>query len=161
MIVWINTGYGGGGVPNLVSWYYHFATELVMGPTSVLAAIRTAEGEAEAEAEDEGKGGSSIYNKVGIQKGDKLADHLIIPGVDWKDRYGLNEYLVQGTFMREAELVDRPTWARMTNGEKDWVLFDRGMFCFSFYFSLQFQMLQAFTYIPGTIIYLISISHFY
>jgi hypothetical protein len=118
-----------------------------MGPTSVLAAIRTSEAEAEAEGKGGSEGGSSVNSKMGIKNGDKLADHLIIPGVDWKDRYGLNEYLVQGTFMREAELVDRPTWAQMTNGEKDWVLFDRGMFCFSFFFSLHFQTLQMFTYI--------------
>jgi hypothetical protein len=105
MIVWINTGYGGGGVPNLVGWYYHFATELIMGPISVLSAIRQEQGGA---------------------VGEKLADHLLIPGVDWKDQYGLNEILIEGTFKRESEFVDRPTWERMQDGGKRWFLFDRG-----------------------------------
>lgn len=118
MIVWINTGYGGGGVPNLVGWYYHFATELVMGPTSVLSAIRQ-------------KRGPVIDHSTSIDHDprdmeEKLADHLMIPGVDWKDQYGLNEILVEGTFKRESEFVDRRTWKRIQDGGKRWFLFDRG-----------------------------------
>jgi hypothetical protein len=119
MEVWINTGFGGGGVPNLVGWYYHFATELIMGPTSVLSAIRQERG-AVGHHPTEGR-----YS-LGPAEGDRLADHLLIPGVDWKDQYGLNEILVEGTFKRESEFVDRSTWERWQDGGKRWVLFDRG-----------------------------------
>jgi hypothetical protein len=53
-----------------------------MGPTSVLSAIR---------------------HEEGSKEGERLADHLLIPGVDWIDQYRLNEMLVQGTYMRERE----------------------------------------------------------
>jgi hypothetical protein len=112
MVVWINTGYGGGGVPNLVGWYYHFATELIMGPTSVLSAIRQERG--------------AVGHSLGAVEEERLADHLLIPGVDWKDQYGLNEILVEGTFKRESEFVDRSTWGRWQDEGKRWFLFDRG-----------------------------------
>jgi hypothetical protein len=118
MIVWINTGYGGGGVPNLVGWYYHFATELVMGPISVLSAIRQERG-----AVGHHPTGSRHDSENAEET---LANHLLIPGVDWKDQYGLNEILIEGTFKRDSEFVDRPTWERMQDGGKRWFLFDRG-----------------------------------
>jgi len=115
-VVWINTGYGGGNVPNLVGWYYHFATELVMGPTSVLSAIRHEERAGDIRPTHQ-KGG-----------GEKLADHLLIPGVDWVDQYRLNEILVQGTFMRETDFIDRQMWQKMQMDGNAWFYFDRGMF---------------------------------
>ena len=105
---------GGGNVPNLVGWYYHFATELIMGPTSVLSAIRHEE--------------ASASKHPGNEVGERLADHLIIPGVDWIDQYRLNEMLVQGTYLREREFVDRKTWEGMQMDGKAWFYFDRGMF---------------------------------
>jgi hypothetical protein len=107
LAVWINTGFGGGNVPNLVGWYYHFATELIMGPTSVLSAIR---------------------HEEGSKEGERLADHLLIPGVDWIDQYRLNEMLVQGTYLREREFVDRKTWEGLQMDGKRWFYFDRGTF---------------------------------
>jgi len=103
---------GGGNVPNLVGWYYHFATELIMGPTSVLSAIRHEEASASKHLRGEG--------------GERLADHLIIPGVDWIDQYRLNEMLIQGTYLREREFVDRKTWEGMQMDGKAWFYFDRG-----------------------------------
>jgi hypothetical protein len=67
-----------------------------MGPTSVLSAIRHEE-----------RSHSSIDVKSGKDEGERLANHLLIPGVDWKDHYGLNEILVQGTDMRETDFIDR------------------------------------------------------
>lgn len=85
-----------------------------MGPTSVLSAIRHEER-------------LSTGNPLERDGGERLADHLLIPGVDWIDQYRLNEMLVQGTFMRETNFVDRKTWERMQGGGKTWFYFDRGM----------------------------------
>jgi hypothetical protein len=84
-----------------------------MGPTSVLSAIRHEEAS------------SSKY--PGKDGGERLADHLLIPGVDWIDQYRLNEMLVQGTYMREREFVDRKMWEGMQMDGKAWFYFDRGM----------------------------------
>lgn len=89
-----------------------------MGPTSVLSAIR---------------------HEEGSKGGEKLADNLLIPGVDWKDRYGLNEILVQGTYLRENEFVDRGMWEGMQMDGKAWFYFDRGMFILSLSI-LEFQL---------------------
>jgi hypothetical protein len=78
-----------------------------MGPTSVLSAIR---------------------HEEGSKGGERLADHLLIPGVDWIDQYRLNEMPVQGTYMRETEFVDRKTWEGMQMDGKRWFYFDRGEF---------------------------------
>jgi hypothetical protein len=84
-----------------------------MGPTSVLSAIRHEEARASKHLREEG--------------GERLADHLLIPGVDWIDQYRLNEMLVQGTYLREREFVDRKTWEGMQMNGKRWFYFDRGM----------------------------------
>ena len=84
-----------------------------MGPTSVLSAIRHEEASASKHLKGEG--------------GERLADHLLIPGVDWIDQYRLNEMLVQGTYMRKTEFVDRKTWEGMQMHGKRWFYFDRGM----------------------------------
>jgi hypothetical protein len=84
-----------------------------MGPTSVLSAIRHEE--------------ASPSKYPGKDGGERLADHLLIPGVDWIDQYRLNEMLVQGTYMRETEFVDRKTWEWMQMDGKRWFYFDRGM----------------------------------
>ena len=76
-----------------------------MGPTSVLSAIR---------------------HEEGSKQGERLADHLLIPGVDWVDQYRLNEMLVQGTYLREREFVDRKTWEGMQMDGTAWFYFDRG-----------------------------------
>jgi hypothetical protein len=76
-----------------------------MGPTSVLSAIR---------------------HEEGSKGGERLADHLLIPGVDWIDQYRLNEMLVQGTYLREKEFVDKETWKGMQMDGKAWFYFDRG-----------------------------------
>jgi hypothetical protein len=57
-----------------------------------------------------------------------MADHLLIPGVDWRDKYGLNEFLVRGTFGRgiEGGFVDRLEWERLQMSGKRWFVFDRG-----------------------------------
>jgi hypothetical protein len=54
-----------------------------MGSTSVLSSIRDSDTNA---------------LKPGLRETDKMADHMIVPAVDWKDHYGLNEFLVQGTY---------------------------------------------------------------
>jgi len=83
-----------------------------MGPTSVLSAIRHEE--------------ASASKHPGREVGESLADHLIIPGVDWIDQYRLNAMLVQGTYLREREFVDRKTWEGMQMDGKAWFYFDRG-----------------------------------
>jgi hypothetical protein len=93
-----------------------------MGPTSVLSAIRHEEASASKRPKGDG--------------GERLADHLLIPGVDWIDQYRLNEMLVQGTYLREREFVDRKTWEGMQMDGKAWFYFDRGTSIFNSTFTL-------------------------
>lgn len=63
----------------MLRWYYHFAGETLIGAISALSSVR-------------GESSSRFGKKVN----DRLVDHLIIPEEDYKEKYGLNQVLIEG-----------------------------------------------------------------
>lgn len=79
---------------------------------------------------------------------DRLPDHMIVPRNGWKDHYGLNEVLIEGTIgsgelpcsriafgfcvssyvllIHVLALVDKEAWKEMQLGGDRWIRFDRG-----------------------------------
>lgn len=77
--MFINTGYMSNRHLKLIRWYYHFAGEILLGAVSALSSVRV--------KRDHGPGQT---------RRDRLLDHLIVPREKYKDKYGLNEVIIDG-----------------------------------------------------------------
>lgn len=88
----------------LLAWYYHFASETVLGAVSALsAAAATAERKYPSAAHFGRKVAQTVEDEEQVERLARLdvgvPDRMIIPWVrDWRDQYGIEQVLTDGVW---------------------------------------------------------------